>query len=329
MKKLVSIIIVVYNTELYLEKCIDSVCKQTYLNLEIILLDNGSTDGSGKIIRKFKNIDQRIRYYDIGKNSVAFARNKGIELAQGEYITFVDSDDFVEYRFIESLVYYKEKFNAQMSICNLVRYIDQDNIIDKVPIYEPMVVDGKQLCNWMNRFLNLCTVTTVVWNKLFEAREIKKFRFPEEPWGEDMFFTYQFLFPLKKVIVFPDKLYYWRENPVSLSRLVHNTPKQLCEVKAYDERSQFFKEANEEELYALTLRRQLYVMAQQVYKQKNFNQSAIEVQVELKNKINQIYREAIKSNLWSAHTLLLMAIAFYFPYIFGYLTSKFKFDLEK
>lgn len=97
----ISIIIPVYNTEKYLAQCLESVINQTYSNIEIIIVNDGSTDSSGMICREYKNKDNRIRYYEINNSGVSFARNFGLEKSTGQYIMFVDSDDFIELNALE------------------------------------------------------------------------------------------------------------------------------------------------------------------------------------------------------------------------------------
>jgi glycosyltransferase involved in cell wall biosynthesis len=326
---IVSIIVVVYNTQQYLEQCLHSICNQTYPYLEIILLNNGSTDGSAKIMENYAQKDSRIQVHSLGRQTVSYARNRGIALASGKHITFVDSDDFVTPDFIEKLLYYKKKYCTPISVCCLVRYIDEDNIIDKIPLNKVTVISGATACQWMNRFLNLCTPMTVVWNKLFDAELLKNIDFPEEPWGEDMFVTYKILYPMEKIVVIPDRLYYWRENPLSLSRRTKNIPKQICEIKAYEERIRFFQEKKEDILCALTKRRCFYVMAQQLYKQKRYVENSIRTQGLLKHKIRNLYPKLISRKEWSIRTRCIMTFAFLFPYWFGYLSVQFQFDLEK
>lgn len=102
--KLISIIVPVYNTSDYLEKCINSIINQTYKNIEIIIIDDGSTDNSADIIKRFIDIDERVVCYYQPNRGVATARNKGIELSKGDYILFIDSDDYVEPTIVEKLL---------------------------------------------------------------------------------------------------------------------------------------------------------------------------------------------------------------------------------
>ena len=126
MKNLVSIVIPVYNVENYLEESIQSVLNQTYTNLEIILVDDGSTDSSGTICDKFAEIDVRIRVFHIENRGAALAKNFGVTQALGEYVLFVDSDDIAEKRMIETLYKQIEKTGADIVIGNYYIYDEND-----------------------------------------------------------------------------------------------------------------------------------------------------------------------------------------------------------
>ena len=114
---LVSVIIPVYNVEKYMRRCIDSIINQTYTNLEIILVDDGASDRSGKICDEYAQMDHRIKVLHKENGGLASARNAGIQIATGEYISYVDSDDWVETEFIEVLLKGCQDNNAKMSIC--------------------------------------------------------------------------------------------------------------------------------------------------------------------------------------------------------------------
>ena len=111
---LISVIVPVYNVESYLEKCINSILQNTYKNLEIILVDDGSTDNSGSICDKYKGIDSRISVIHKQNGGLSSARNKGLDIATGEYVLFIDSDDFIEERMIEHLAGAAEENNVQV-----------------------------------------------------------------------------------------------------------------------------------------------------------------------------------------------------------------------
>ena len=123
-RELVSVVIPVYNSERYLKKCVQSVINQTYPYLEIILINDGSTDKSTQILREIEKTDARIKVFEQWNAGVAAARNKGIELAKGKYITFIDSDDYISPDYIKRFVYRMMVTGAQMAICG-IQYTDE------------------------------------------------------------------------------------------------------------------------------------------------------------------------------------------------------------
>jgi glycosyltransferase involved in cell wall biosynthesis len=130
---LISIIIPVYNTSKYIDKCLTSILNQTYNNLEIIIIDDGSTDNSKEIINKYQTIDNRIIYYHQENSGVAKARNIGLKLLKGNYFVFIDSDDYIDKTFIEKL-YNSIDNNILMTICGTVRVNSNNktfNYVDK------------------------------------------------------------------------------------------------------------------------------------------------------------------------------------------------------
>ncbi len=116
MEELISIIVPVYNVEQYLEKCVKSIIRQTYKNIEIILIDDGATDSSGKICDKLKLKDNRIKVIHKENGGLSDARNAGLKVAKGEYIGFVDSDDYIKEDMFETLYNLNKKYNSEISI---------------------------------------------------------------------------------------------------------------------------------------------------------------------------------------------------------------------
>ena len=124
--ELISVIIPVYNVELYLESCIQSICKQSYKNLEIILSDDGSTDHSGKICDKYASLDPRIKVIHKENGGLSDARNAGIEVASGQYFMFVDSDDTISKNTIEKMYFLAIEYQCEIVVCNMVRIYEDE-----------------------------------------------------------------------------------------------------------------------------------------------------------------------------------------------------------
>ncbi|MDG7247369.1 glycosyltransferase [Streptococcus pneumoniae] len=126
MKDLVSVVIPVYNVENYLEECIQSVLNQTYTNLDIVLVNDGSTDASAEICDRFAEIDDRARVFHTENRGAALAKNFGVTQALGEYVLFVDSDDIAEKRMVETLYRQVEETGADIVIGNYFLYDEND-----------------------------------------------------------------------------------------------------------------------------------------------------------------------------------------------------------
>lgn len=229
---MVSIIIPVYNSEKYLEECIISVMNQTYKNLEIILIDDGSSDRSSEICDVFAKKDTRIKVLHQKNGGVSQARNKGIELSSGEYVAFVDSDDIVNPYLIEKQLFWVEHENADLCIG------EYEYFSSNIPQTRNIIVSGetytgeKALEKIMGgTFSNLGPVT-----KLIRRSLLKSIRFPENiSIGEDMVFSVKLFLAAKKVIYIPMPYYYYRQSITDSSTSKAFDSKIKTMNLAYDE----------------------------------------------------------------------------------------------
>ena len=139
MNELISVIIPVYNAEKYLNRCLDSVLNNTYKNLEVILVDDGSTDMSGRICDEYAKKDCRIRVLHKENGGTARARNTGLKIAKGDYIAFVDNDDFVHPCFYEYMLSSMESSSADVAICELTRDMQVDEFNSNKSIIPQLV----------------------------------------------------------------------------------------------------------------------------------------------------------------------------------------------
>ena len=188
MKPLISVILPIYNVAQFLPRCIESVCSQTYDNLEIILVDDGSPDDCGDICDKYAEKDNRIVVVHKQNGGLSDARNKGAEIANGEYITFIDSDDYVTDTYVEYLYSLIEKYHTRMSLCTHTVVFEKGNNI----IYG----NGKdevlttEIC--LERMLYDDVINTSAWAKLYETEMVRKFPYPVGKLFEDIATTYKF-----------------------------------------------------------------------------------------------------------------------------------------
>lgn len=218
--KLISVVIPVYNVSSFLKRCLDSVIEQSYSNLEIILIDDGSTDDSGKICDRYSEKDQRIIVIHQRNGGLSAARNSGIKVATGEYITFIDSDDWIETDYILYLAKLLEKFNADFSQCSF-NYIDKDK-----KIYNNVTNTGNEvLFNQEDALTDLLLTKHLIssaWGKLYRRDFFNKFSYPEGKLFEDIPVTYDIVLH-SNTIVFGDRAYYnYFYNTDSISKASFN-----------------------------------------------------------------------------------------------------------
>ena len=183
---LISVIVPVYKVENYLDKCIDSIVNQTYNNLEIILVNDGSPDNCPQICDEWKEKDNRIKVIHKENGGVSSARNKGLEIATGSYIAFIDSDDWVEENYISSLYDAIVSNDAQVALCSYNRVVGKH--IEKILITNnDKIVDSKE---YLINTLNPQTGFGFCHMKLYDAKCIKNIRFNEElKVGEDALYN--------------------------------------------------------------------------------------------------------------------------------------------
>lgn len=244
MEPKISVIIPVYNVEKYLEKCINSVIEQTYTNLEIILVNDGSTDSSGEICDKYKQLDNRIVVFHKENGGLSDARNYGIERANGEYIAFLDSDDWVDFKYIEILYENLRNYNADISICNFRRVHDENELLNN----NNNIILYNNIEALQQIYTNKSVQTIVAWNKLYKSNILKKNRFPKGKIHED-----EYLIPIllysAKIVVYTDKeLVYYRQTPNSIMNSKFRL-ENLDYLYAIEHRNKFFLNNNLIDIY--------------------------------------------------------------------------------
>lgn len=212
---MISVIVPVYNCEKYLHKCLNSILEQTYSNLEIILIDDGSSDQSGKICEDYAKFDCRIKVFHQKNQGVSSSRNLGIHKASGTYITFVDSDDFIDASYIEELLSTLLKHNATYITCGYKRIYSEH--------IERINDDGKEMEvtseDFIKKLLNVQNGYGFVHTKLIKKNAIHNIQFEESlKVGEDALFNIQLCSNIKKVVIYHKALYNYRYNADSAVR---------------------------------------------------------------------------------------------------------------
>lgn len=250
----ISIIIPVYNVEKYLDDCLKSIVTQTYKNLEIILINDGSTDNSLKICYEYEKIDERIIVINNRNHGVSYSRNKGIDIATGKYIVFVDSDDIVDKNYIFELVNANKEDDYDIVVSNFKNVFigddKQNKSTIKYNIIDINLLNGK----FFDDYYYIKSVLTTPWGKLFKRKIINKnnIRFPVEiSSGEDYIFNMQYYKFVKQYKYINVYLYiYFHRKRKSLSRqfTVNNFKKQIEVIKKEKELFKLLNIKNSEKI---------------------------------------------------------------------------------
>lgn len=207
----VSVLIPVYNTEKFLPKCLDSVLSQTYSDLQIVLIDDGSKDASWGICQEYASRDSRIEAWHQENKGVAETRDNLLKKAKGDYVLFVDSDDWMELDMVEYLVSLAKKTGAEMVICDKV--INDTKPSEKKP--EITILSQEEA---VRDFIHHDYFVGALWNKLLKRSVVEGLSFHKDIWyGEDALFTWDILQRVRKVVVSDKQLYHFYMNENSIS----------------------------------------------------------------------------------------------------------------
>lgn len=213
----VSVIIPVYNAERYLSRCLDSVCGQSYDNLQILVVNDGSTDCSLEICNKYSEQDSRIKVISKSNEGQGKARNIGLDLAEGDYIVFVDSDDAINYKMIETMLSFICKYDADMVQC-AYQEVDESCEIDWNEDIDSTFLKISIDDNPRERILCYYTGDIVPWNKMFRRDLIGELRFPEGIFYEDKHLMFRLRYFAKKIVCLDSELYYYVQSNNSTMR---------------------------------------------------------------------------------------------------------------
>ena len=247
MQPLISIIIPVYKIEKFIDKCIKSIISQTYRNLEIILVDDGSPDKCPSICDKYAKIDNRIKVIHKPNGGLSDARNAGIDICKGDYIGFVDGDDYISENMYEHLLDHCIKCNADMSICGIYA-IDED--YSNLSIYNPMIYKETILSNIQalnHLFLTFDVNFEVAWNKLYKRNLFfnkDNIRYPYGKLHEDTYTTYKLLYYANNIAVFNEPLYYYVQRSGSIMKRIPSVSQIMDRAVSANETISFIKNNN-------------------------------------------------------------------------------------
>ncbi len=247
MEKLVSVIVAVYNIEEYLPRCVDSILAQTYRNLEIILVDDGSKDQSGSICDSYAEKDRRIKVIHKKNGGLSDARNAGMDAATGEYIGFVDGDDWIEPDMYRAMYFACEKEKAQAAVCRY-KQITKSGIIDGSAGNSVSLSRDEALEIYVcgdERYL----IYNSVWSKLFARDLVEGMRFPVGKNSEDIMFTTRAFCRMERLVYLDEAYYNYvldREGSIMNEKAGERRLKD--EIPFWQEQIAYFREAGMPEL---------------------------------------------------------------------------------
>ena len=221
MNKVICVIVPVYNVEQYLDQCINSILEQTYKNLEIILVDDGSTDKSGIMCDQYAKIDNRIKVIHKNNGGLSDARNAGMKVATGDYIAFVDSDDFISTDMYKVLAELIEQNDADIAIANWCGFYNGKEVskerTGKILIFEEM-----ETLEFLIYGKNNYKISLSVWDRLYRREIVKDFSFPKGRCYEDVVWSTKVFYKAKKSVYIDRNLYYYRRRNDSIVGLDNN-----------------------------------------------------------------------------------------------------------
>lgn len=237
----VSVIVPVYNVAEYLHRCVNSILGQTYTQFELILVDDGSLDGSGKICDEYAENDSRVLVIHKKNGGLSSARNAGIEAARGAYFLFVDSDDYIREESLCRLLNEVQFEGADLVICGYERRTQSKSaeFIGVNRAEKKICCDSKTAMKMLvsQRF----DFVIPAWNKLYKRELFASLRYPEGKLHEDEFVIHHILYAAKKIVIIPDVLYEYMIGGTTITSVAYN-PARLDAIEACLARASFFEE---------------------------------------------------------------------------------------
>lgn len=310
---LVTVIIPIYKVEQYLNRCVDSVLSQTYFNLDIILVDDGSPDRCGEICDSYKN-DSRVRVIHQDNKGLSGARNAGLEIAKGEWVTFIDSDDFVANNYVECLLSLCYKYSVNVSQCGVVR--------GKESVFSEESEETKER-KWDFHILYSSSgreYRTVAWAKLYKLFLFDSLRFPEGKINEDEDTVFKVLYNAGEIAITNQHLYYYYMSSESILR----SPRKKMRfdvVSIYDDRINFLTNKGEEKLINVT-KKELCIRLILSYfsaKKNKYNKEDID---KIRDYFVHYYSEVKQGQIAMKERMALVTFRF-FPNTFAFFENNF------
>lgn len=246
-KELISVLIPAYNVEKYIGKCLESILSQTYENIEIVVIDDGSTDNTLSVCDEYAAKSNKIRVIHTQNGGVSKARNMALEFSKGDFVAWIDADDLVSCKYIETLYNLLKNNDADVAVVGFEKFVENP----------PFVQEEDYKCLVCDKYYPLKQLTfdylwLVQWGKLIKKEFYNGIKYPEGQNHEDEYVMYQLYYRTNRIAYALNPLYFYRENPESIMGKKYNESR-LFVLEALHNRVKFYEEHKEEELVRLTI----------------------------------------------------------------------------
>lgn len=248
MKPLISVIVPIYKVEKYLEMCVESLIHQTYTNLQIILVDDGSPDQCPAICDEYAKKDNRIQVIHKKNGGLSDARNAGLEEVKGKYITFVDSDDYVDVVYIEKLYCALNKYNASVAICGIKITDESRKITDQIEVTDHEKIEVYTGSDIIKKELQGEWVLVTSWGALFDTDLFEKIRFPVGRHYEDEYVFCEIYDDLEQIVCISDNMYFYLQRVDSIMGVTYKKQDCIDYLDMWHERITFYEKRERSKL---------------------------------------------------------------------------------
>ena len=258
-KELISVIVPIFNKEKYLDKCIRSILNQSYVNLELILINDGSTDRSHEICERFSTIDKKIKLVNTENRGSSKARNTAIDMANGKYIAFVDADDYIHSEYLSHMHNMLKEHDADIAKCKYKRIEETDNYNFEQEEEEQIskLSNVDTLIQLYGKDEETHDQTVVMCNKLFKKELFENIRYVEDRVIDDETIIYKLIYKTKNFVETNKVMYAYVQSYNSLMRQDFSRKRLDDSLTVYDECTKFFAYENKPEVQAQCLKRNL------------------------------------------------------------------------
>lgn len=318
-KPMISIIVPVFKVEEYIEECVDSILEQSYGNFELILVDDGSPDNCGKICDDYIEKDNRVKVIHKTNGGLSDARNKGIDSAIGDYITFIDSDDYIHKDYLKLLFDTINRYNAdivQVGHTSIENNLSKNgNDRRKKPFLEKIFNRKEALSD----YLLYKTIYANSWGKLYKTSLFKNVRFPLNRLTEDEYTTYRVIINANKIVCLSNSLYFYRKREGSIVRTYNERRFDVCnelagQLKTNLEEANIY---NESEVNYKIMRVQL-----KIYNDFVQGGSYSEYKLQLDEIQNRIKKYHINFSEWEKKYILIILMLRIAPPIYRFIVGR-------